>query len=77
MDGVAREEVGFVLFTWETSMKRLVIGLVLLLVVPMVLLNPLGREAFLGYYAGILAMWLTFVSVGTWQQRNRKSARTH
>ena len=58
-------------------MKRFVVCLALLLVVPMVLLNPLGREAFLGYYLGILAMWLTFASVGAWQQRNREPAQTH
>jgi len=23
----------------------------------MIVLNPLGREAFVGYYAGVVAMW--------------------
>ena len=57
-------------------MKRLMVGLALLLVLPMALLNPLGREAFLGYYVGIFAMWLTFVGVGAWQQKNRGPAQT-
>ena len=57
-------------------MKRLTVGVALLLVVPIALLNPLGREAFLGYYLGILALWLTFVSVGAWQQRNRTPTQT-
>ena len=34
---------------------------VLLLIIPMAVLNPMGREAFLGYYAGILAAWAAFV----------------
>jgi len=34
---------------------------VLLVAVPMVVLNPLGREAFLGYYAGVVAMWAAVV----------------
>jgi len=33
----------------------------LLLVAPMILLNPLGRSAFLGYYAGVVATWATYV----------------
>lgn len=56
-------------------MKSLIVGLALLVVVPMVLLNPLGREAFLGYYVGILAMWLTFVGVGAWQKSNGEPAQ--
>lgn len=55
-------------------MKRLIVCLTLLLAVPMALLNPLGREAFLGYYVGILAVWLTFVCIGAWQQRNPEPA---
>ena len=38
---------------------------ILLLVVPMALLNPLGRDAFLGYYAGVIAMWATVVLSGS------------
>jgi hypothetical protein len=34
---------------------------VLLLVVPMLLLNPLGRSAFLGYYAGVITTWGAYV----------------
>jgi hypothetical protein len=29
-----------------------------LVVVPITLLNPMGRSAFLGYYLGIATMWL-------------------
>jgi hypothetical protein len=45
-------------------MKQFLISALLLAVIPMVLLNPLGREAFIGYYVGALAMWLVFVFVG-------------
>jgi hypothetical protein len=34
---------------------------VLFLVTPMALLNPLGRDAFLGYYAGVIATWAAYV----------------
>jgi hypothetical protein len=34
---------------------------VLLLVVPMALLNPSGRGAFLGYYLGVVATWAAYV----------------
>lgn len=36
-------------------------GVVLLLVIPMVILNPLGRPAFLGYYTGVIATWAAYV----------------
>ena len=52
-------------------MKQFLVCVVLLVAVPMVLLNPLGREAFLGYYSGVIAMWLTMVCVGAWQRRGR------
>jgi hypothetical protein len=42
-------------------MTRFVATAIVLLVVPMVLLNPLGRPAFLGYYLGVLTLWLAFV----------------
>jgi hypothetical protein len=45
-------------------MKRFIFCALLLLAVPMALLNPLGREAFLGYYAGVAAMWFVVVGVG-------------
>ena len=50
-------------------MTRFLACTILLVVVPMVLLNPMGREAFLGYYAGVIAMWATFALAG--QQRSR------
>jgi hypothetical protein len=34
---------------------------VLLLVVPMTVLNPMGRDAFIGYYAGVIATWVARV----------------
>lgn len=43
-------------------MRPFLLLTVLLLVVPMTLLNPWGRAAFLGYYAGIFAMWLAVAS---------------
>ena len=36
---------------------------VLLLVIPMSILNPLGRPAFLGYYAGVIATWAIYAIV--------------
>lgn len=41
-------------------MKAFLFLTVLLLVVPMIALNPLGRPAFLGYYAGVIATWVAF-----------------
>ena len=38
-------------------MKPFLLFVVLLLLVPMAVLNPVGRPAFLGYYAGIIAAW--------------------
>lgn len=38
-------------------MKAFLLCVVLFLIVPMAVLNPLGRDAFLGYYAGIVATW--------------------
>jgi len=35
-------------------------GILLLLIVPMAVLGPLGRSAFLGYYAGVIATWLAY-----------------
>ena len=61
--------------TVEAAMKQFLVCAVLLLAVPMILLNPLGREAFLGYYLGIIAMWLTFVCVGAWQRRSREAVQ--
>jgi len=42
-------------------MKAFASLVVLLLIIPMAVLNPMGREAFLGYYAGIIAAWAAFV----------------
>ena len=36
---------------------RFLTGIALLLVIPMIVLNPLGRSAFLGYYTGVIATW--------------------
>ena len=43
-------------------MKRFVWCSIILAVGPIVFLNSFGREAFLGYYLGIVAMWLVAVS---------------
>ena len=45
-------------------MKQFFVGVLLLAVTPMVLLNPLGREAFIGYYLGVIATWFVFVCLG-------------
>ena len=42
-------------------MKAFVLFVVLLLVIPMSVLNPMGRDAFLGYYAGVIATWAAYV----------------
>lgn len=54
-------------------MKQFLVSALLLAVIPMVLLNPLGREAFIGYYVGVIAMWFVFVSVGKLQRATRSS----
>ncbi len=42
-------------------MKTFAFGVLLLLIVPMLMLNPLGRPAFLGYYLGVLATWTAYI----------------
>jgi hypothetical protein len=42
-------------------MKALALAVVLLLVVPMTFLNPIGRDAFVGYYVGAIATWAVAV----------------
>ena len=42
-------------------MGRWVIGILLLLAIPMMVLNPLGRPAFIGYYVGVITTWLVYV----------------
>ena len=41
-------------------MKAFALFIVLLLLIPMTLLNPMGRDAFLGYYAGVIATWAAY-----------------
>ena len=45
----------------EAHMRAFALLVVLLLVIPMTILNPMGRDAFLGYYAGVIATWATYV----------------
>ena len=45
----------------EQHLKTLALFVLLLLVVPMALLNPMGRDAFAGYYAGVIATWAAYV----------------
>ena len=40
---------------------KLLTGIVLLLVLPIIILNPLGRSAFVGYYTGVIASWAAYV----------------
>ena len=40
---------------------KLLAGVVVLLVIPLIFLNPLGRPAFLGYYTGVVATWAAYV----------------
>jgi hypothetical protein len=39
---------------------KLLTGIVWMVGIPMIVLNPLGRPAFLGYYAGVLATWVAY-----------------
>ncbi|HZL95810.1 MAG TPA: hypothetical protein VFB99_19285 [Vicinamibacterales bacterium] len=48
-------------------MARFTVWTLVLAVVPMSLLNPMGRPAFLGYYLGIVTMWFVVVAVGRLQ----------
>ena len=49
-------------------MKPFFVCVLLFVAIPMVLLNPLGRPAFIGYYVGVIAMWFVFVCVGRAQR---------
>ena len=51
-------------------MKALLLCVVLFLVIPMAILNPLGRDAFLGYYAGVIATWAAYVVALTAKRAN-------
>ena len=42
-------------------MKQFVGCLIVLVVVPMALLGSAGRPGFLGYYLGVVTMWLAVV----------------
>lgn len=42
-------------------MNRWMIGILLFLAIPMMVLNPLGRPAFIGYYVGVISTWLVYV----------------
>jgi hypothetical protein len=42
-------------------MRKWIPGVILFLVVPMIVLNPLGRPAFLGYYLGVFSTWVAYV----------------
>ena len=50
-------------------MIKFLMATLVLLVVPMSLLNPLGRPAFLGYYLGIATMWCVVMVVGQAQAK--------
>lgn len=50
-------------------MIKFLVGVLVMLVIPMSLLNPLGRPAFLGYYLGIVTMWCVVMAVGQVQAR--------
>jgi hypothetical protein len=39
---------------------KIVTGVVLMLLIPMIFLNPLGWPAFLGYYTGVIATWVVY-----------------
>ena len=43
---------------------QFLVCLIVLGAVPMSLLNGLGRPAFIGYYLGVLTLWLVFIVAG-------------
>jgi hypothetical protein len=43
---------------------QFLVCLIVLGATPMLLLNGLGRPAFVGYYLGVLTLWLVFVIAG-------------
>jgi hypothetical protein len=45
----------------EAAMRQFIDCVIVLVVVPMTMLGSAGRPGFLGYYLGILTMWLVFV----------------
>ena len=47
-------------------MTRFVAYVIVLAVVPMSMLNPMGRPAFLGYYVGVVTMALAFAIAAKW-----------
>ena len=42
-------------------MSKWMIGILLFLAIPMMVLNPLGRPAFIGYYVGVISTWLAYL----------------
>jgi hypothetical protein len=52
-------------------MARIIACTVVLAVVPMSLLNPMGRPAFLGCCLGVVTMWFVVVAVGRIQATAR------
>jgi drug/metabolite transporter (DMT)-like permease len=42
-------------------MKAFALFVILLLVIPMTILNPMGRGAFAAYYAGVIATWRAYM----------------
>jgi hypothetical protein len=51
-------------FFEESAMKRFVVCTILLAALPMALLNPESRDAFMGYYLGVIATWFVFLASG-------------
>jgi hypothetical protein len=56
-------------------MIKFLVGALVMLIIPMALLNPLGRPAFLGYYLGIATMWCVVMVVGQVQARSSAPPR--
>lgn len=50
-------------------MRSFALFVVLLLAIPMLVLNPLGRGAFMGYYLGVVATWLAVMVASHAQAR--------
>jgi hypothetical protein len=57
-------------------MGRLIGSGLVLAGVPMVFLDSLGRPAYLGYYLGVLTMWLAVVVASSWRKHREAADRS-
>lgn len=56
-------------------MAKFITCTIVLALVPMAVLNPLGRPAFLGYYVGVVTAWLAVMAASQWRGRQAADPR--